>query len=87
MPIISRSLLSLTRTQGIGDLYRIYLETIRDGLEFNLASIPASFTMKEDEPFNTEYMRALFNVGYEAAKNGYPWEPTPPNMKNLPISR
>ena len=87
MPIISRSLLSLTRTQGIGDLYRIYLETMRDGLEFYRASIPASFTMKEDEPFNTEYMRALFNVGYEAAKNGYPWEPTPPNMKNLPMGR
>ena len=85
IPIIGRSLLSLTRTQGIGDLYRIYLETFRDGLEFNLAYIPESFTMKENDAFDTEYMKALFNVGYEAAKNGYPWEPRPPDMRELPM--
>lgn len=40
-PIAERSLDSLVRTQGIGDLYRIYLQTCRDGLEFNLAYLAA----------------------------------------------
>ena len=86
IPIAGRSLSSLTRTQGLGDLYRMYLETFRDGLEFNLAYIPASFTMAEQGAFDTEYMRALFNVAYEAAKNGYPWEPTPPDMHDVTMT-
>jgi hypothetical protein len=61
------------------------LETFRDGLEFNLAYIPASFTMKEEGDFDTEYMKALFNVGYDAAKSGYSWEPRPPDMNEAPM--
>jgi hypothetical protein len=43
IPIAGRSLQSLVRTQGIGDLYRMYMQTCRDGLDFNLAYIPAEF--------------------------------------------
>jgi predicted acylesterase/phospholipase RssA len=85
IPIVGRSLSSLTRTQGLGDLYRIYLETFRDGLDFNLAYIPASFTTEEKGAFDTKYMRALFDVAYDAAKKGYPWEPTPPELRETPL--
>jgi predicted acylesterase/phospholipase RssA len=36
-PIASTSNSSLIRTQGIGDMYRIYLDCWRDGVDFNLA--------------------------------------------------
>ena len=39
----------------------------RDGLDFNLASIPASFNVPHKKDFETEYMRALFKVGYDMA--------------------
>jgi len=77
-PIASRSINSLIRTQGIGDLNRIYLLCQRDRIAFNLAEIPPSFDKKEKEAFDREYMQALYDVGYNLAKNGYPWEKEPP---------
>jgi predicted acylesterase/phospholipase RssA len=76
--IAKRAISSLIQTQSVGDLYRIYLEAERDGLDFNLAHIPSSFKAPHGEPFNTEYMRALFDVGYDLAAKGYAWEKTPP---------
>jgi hypothetical protein len=42
LPILGRSIDSLVWTQGLGDLFRIYLQTCRDGLNFNLAYISLS---------------------------------------------
>jgi predicted acylesterase/phospholipase RssA len=79
-PIAGRTIDSLIRTQGIGDLYRIYLGAQRDGLLYNLAYIPADFDEGPEETFDTEHMQKLFDVGYRLAKEGYPWEKTPPGM-------
>ena len=84
-PIAERSLNSLVRTQGIGDLYRIYLQTCRDGLEFNLAYIPADFTAKSDGQFDRAYMQALFDLTYERSKAGYDWQKMPPELEEAPI--
>lgn len=78
IPIGLRSVSSLIRTQGVGDLDRIYLEAERDGLNFHLAYIPNDFNAKSTEPFDPVYMKKLFEVGYNLAKNGYPWQRTPP---------
>jgi len=84
-PIAGRSLESLVRTQGIGDLYRIYLETCRDGLDFNLAYIPAEFTMEPKEEFDPQYMKELFDLAYERGKEGYDWEKMPPELEEAPL--
>lgn len=84
-PIAGRSISSLVRTQGIGDLYRIYLEACRDRLDFNLAYIPSDFTEKPESEFDTEYMRKLFDLAYERAAAGYDWVKMPPEMKTAPI--
>lgn len=73
VPILMRSVDSLIRTQGIGDLAQIYLLTQRDGLNFHLAYIPSSFTAEPTEKFDPVYMRKLFQLGYERARAGYPW--------------
>ena len=75
-----RTVSSLLRTQGIGDLYRIYLTAERDGLEYHGATIPADFNVESTELFDPVYMRALFDAGYERAKDGYPWEDEPPGF-------
>jgi hypothetical protein len=79
-PITGRTIGSLIRTQGIGDLYRIYTLTQRDGLDFNLAHIPADFTDKPSEQFDPVWMRKLFERGYELGKEGYPWKDAPPDF-------
>jgi hypothetical protein len=78
--IAGRAIDSLIQTQGLGDLYRIYLTTQRDGFDFNLAFIPRSFTRTLKEPFETAYMSDLFKVGYGLAVKGYPWEKSPPGF-------
>ena len=69
---------SLIRTQGIGDMYRMYLGARRDNLDYNLAYIPDDFNVKAKEPFDPVYMKALYKRGYEMAKNRYPWSKSPP---------
>lgn len=81
LPIASVSINSLIRTQGIGDIYRIYLDCQRDGLEFNMAFIPETFDMKPKEEFDKDYMGKLFDLGYQMAKNGYPWVKAPPGFE------
>ena len=77
LPILLRSVDSLIRTQGIGDLAQIYLLAQRDGLRFNLAYIPASFKEQPQEKFDPVYMRKLFELGFERASAGYPWTTGP----------
>ena len=85
IPIAGRSIDSVVRTQGIGDLYRIYLETCRDGLDFNLAYIPADFTKQSDDSFDPVYMQALFDMAYERSLAGYDWEKMPPELEKAPL--
>ena len=79
-PIASRTINSLIRTQGIGDLYQIYALCRRDGNDFNLAYIPSDFTDKPTEGFDPVYMKKLLGRGYRMALDGYPWEKAPPGF-------
>jgi hypothetical protein len=78
--IAGRAIDSLIHTQGIGDLYRIYATTQRDGLDFNLAYIGADFSAPRAGDFDTAFMQALFDYGYKLAKAGYPWRKLPPAL-------
>lgn len=80
LPIAGRAIASLIATQGIGDLHRLYLQTQRDGIDYNLAFIPASFKAVPKEAFDRDYMNQLYQVGYDLARNGYAWQKTPPGF-------
>jgi predicted acylesterase/phospholipase RssA len=80
-PVLAASIDTLIRTQGLGDLYRIYLGSLRDQIEFSLASIPPDFSMASKEIFDPDYMRALFDIGYDMARDGYPWASSPPGVQ------
>jgi predicted acylesterase/phospholipase RssA len=86
LSIATRAISSLTRTQGIGDLYRIYATSQRDGLDFNLTYIPKTFDTPHNEEFDTAYMRSLFDVGFQAGKDARQWEKYPPGFV-APIER
>jgi len=80
LPIGIRTIDSLIRTQGIGDLYQIYTLCVRDENEFNLAYIPSDFTEEPAEDFDPVYMGKLFDRGYGMALQGYPWKKDPPGL-------
>src|SRR5262244_3326048 len=80
--IAQRAINSLIHTQGIGDLYRIYMTTTRDGFDFNLAYIGPDFMYEnKKEEFDTRYMRALFDYAYNLGRHGYPWRKAPPGLE------
>lgn len=78
MSIAVRAISSLIQTQDIGNLYIIYSTSQRDGVDYNLAYIPASFNVPHEEEFDTNYIRALFQTGFDMAAQVYPWQKTPP---------
>jgi predicted patatin/cPLA2 family phospholipase len=75
--IAHRSVSALIRSQGNGDVNQIYLRSLWDGIDFNLAFIPQSFTLEPQEDFDTEYMRALFDLSFKQAREGFPWQRGP----------
>jgi predicted acylesterase/phospholipase RssA len=91
LPIAGRAIGSLIQSQGVGDLYRIYLLAQRDGVGFNLAFIPPTFNVEPAEDFDPVYMTELFDLGYARATEpgGYPWEDAPPDLAdpmNMPAT-
>jgi len=80
--IALKSLSMTIENKAVGDLYRIYEITSRDEIDYNLAIIPKSFDLKPKEAFDPEYTKALFNIGYKLAKDGYPWDKAPPESTN-----
>jgi predicted acylesterase/phospholipase RssA len=79
--ITQRSISTLIKNQGVGDLYRIYSITRQDGIDFNLASIPQDFSVNSDQPFDQQYMNALFDRAYSMAVHNYHWARVPPGLE------
>jgi predicted acylesterase/phospholipase RssA len=85
-----RSISTLIKNQGIGDLYRIYAKAQIEGIDFNLASIPAWFGATREKSFEQGYMRALYDEGYRSGFQGYRWMKAPPGIagrSDLPAPR
>ena len=78
LPIAFQAITTLIQSQGVGDLYRIYSVTQRDGIDFNLAYIPPTFQTPHTRDFDTDYMRALYDLAYSMAGKGYTWTKKPP---------
>ena len=85
--IAARAIDSLITTQGFGDLYRIYTTTQQDNLDFNLAYMGADFVYeKTHEPFETAYMKSLYDYGYSLGRAGYQWHKMPPGLLSAPAA-
>ena len=86
LKIAGRAVSTLISTQGIGDLYRLYVLCQRDHIDYNVAFIPASFSDRLREPFDQAYMNKLYQVGREAMLKGSPWSKVPPGYNPTPLS-
>jgi len=78
LPIAMRAISCLIQYQGLGDLYRIYSITRRDHVDYNLAYIPATFDTPHTSDFDKAYMKALYDLAYQLAADGYGWAKHPP---------
>lgn len=80
LSIAGRSISTLIKNQGIGDLYELYEFTKRNGISYNLAYIPGDFPDTSTGAFDQKYMTALFDLGYQLAAEGYQWRKKPPGL-------
>lgn len=78
LTIAHQAISTMTASSGVNDLYRMYLTTKRDGVEFRLAYIEDEFQLPYKGPFERTYMNALFEHGFEVGLNGVNWHTAPP---------
>ena len=65
---------------------RAYLAAKRSGIDFNIASIPASFNAPSRGPFDPDYMTALFQLGETQGKSATPFANEPPAYPGRPTA-
>jgi hypothetical protein len=82
--IAGRSVSTMIKTQGYGDLYRAYVIADASHLDYNLAAIPSDFAAPREGEFDPAFMKILFNTGYQQARVGYPWSKSPPGLNSAP---
>ncbi|HEY6714748.1 MAG TPA: patatin-like phospholipase family protein [Reyranella sp.] len=76
--IAGRAISTMIAAAGYNDVIRIYAITQRDGIDYNLAFIGSDFNQVLPSPFDSAYMRALYDYAFQRARRGYDWAKKPP---------
>jgi predicted patatin/cPLA2 family phospholipase len=77
LPIAERSVSTMIKSASINDLMRIHQFAQRDNIDFHYAGIPDDFSFESKEVFDPEEMNALFEIGYQMAREGNLWQDAP----------
>jgi hypothetical protein len=67
-------------------LDRAYVAAKNSGIGFNVATIPPSFNAPSRGAFDPDYMKVLFNVGYNQGKSPSPFAAEPPAFPGSPAN-
>ena len=82
LSIANRTIATLIKTQGVNDIYRIYLVSQVNKIDFNLTYIPVDFVARATSFLDKEYMNQLFDFGYREGSAGVHWYKMPPGLTN-----
>jgi hypothetical protein len=66
----------------IGDLFRIYARALREGSGYHWITIPNGVNLSGEETFDPAIMQQLYDIGYEIARAGAPWNILPPGVRD-----
>lgn len=78
--IAGRTVSTLIRSQSAGDLLQIWLISERTGGEFRLAFVPPGQGAASATDFDPDTMARLYDVAFEAAREGVAWLTEPPGV-------
>jgi hypothetical protein len=79
--IAGRSIATLMKVSGINDLYRLYLGQASGELELHYVAFPIGYEPLSTEEFNQAEMIKEYDMGYDMAVKGVPWQSLPPGYK------
>jgi predicted acylesterase/phospholipase RssA len=80
LAIAARAISTLTTASGYNDVVRIYNQAKADDVGYNLAFIGPDFAVPLPASFDQDFMRALFDYGYQRGRRGYEWSSRPPRI-------
>jgi hypothetical protein len=76
--ISMRAVLSMFKMSGINDLWRLYLSTRDDNVNFRYVAIPADYVPSTAEQFDKAEMNREYDYGHKMALDGITWLTAPP---------
>jgi hypothetical protein len=76
--ITLRAIGTMLKMSAINDLYRLYLATLHDDVEFRFIAIPQQFVSETEEQFNEAEMNRQYAFGEKMGREGIPWMSVPP---------
>ncbi len=87
MPIVDRAISTMVKSMALADLYFMYITAKEADMEFNYIDIPHDFTWQSKKEFDTAELNRLYQIGYDMAKAGIPWEKGPPYFDHSPLAK
>ena len=77
LAVMARASTALIKAQTRSALVATYVYARKNGIRFRVASIDAQIPYTMTDPFNTDYMRAVYNLGYAKMASGSLWKDKP----------
>lgn len=77
LAVMARASSALIKSQTRSALVATYVYAQKNGIRFRVAAIDTQLPYKMTDPFNTNYMRAVFNLGYARMASGSLWKDKP----------
>ena len=72
LSIAGRAVSSLIKSQGVGDLYELYVFAKKNNIDYNLAYIPGDFIDTSTQAFDPVYMGKLHELGFQWPRPAIP---------------
>ena len=85
--IAGRAIETMLVSSGKNDVLRTYFVTQRDGVDYNLAYIGNDFSAPKKGEFDQAYMTALYEYGYQQARENREWHKMPPGLEAAAAAR
>jgi hypothetical protein len=76
-----RSFQAASTSAVVGDLFRIYAQSLREGSEYHWITIDENVKLTNNETFDPVAMQKLYDIGYAAALAGPVWNRLPPGVQ------
>ncbi|WP_064681186.1 patatin-like phospholipase family protein [Rhizobium bangladeshense] len=77
LAVMARASAALIKSQTRSALVATYVYAQKNGIRFRVAAIDRQIPYRMTDPFNTNYMRAVYHLGYAEMASGRLWKDRP----------
>jgi hypothetical protein len=78
----TRAFTAAAKSATLGDLFRIFAFSLREGAGYRWITIPNGVELAGDETFDPVAMRRLYDIGFAKSRDGPEWATVPPGLQD-----